>query len=307
MQYPCLPCNRYFGSREALEQHQKNSPVHNKTMYCEACDCHFGSKNALQEHQQASAEHKKSFYCQTCGCFLDSRKALKRHRWNFQFHQTCSENSLDTLADQRRGEVTSSDTWTSDPTLAMKSLILQRFSRILLSANPATSATSAAVVNVLEPVQETREFFMFPELHPNVADAVFPEISLTWFNRDDNDQTFNHEWFTHVMGRFICNNNTCKKAGWNSRKVPIEIRRYKDNGYIAIVYNQRCKSCDHLGTFELNERSYIERVAYRLKKWAGVEMEVLPYKEVDGLPHERAYCEGCKRGKCREGNRIGSY
>jgi hypothetical protein len=303
MQSSCVPCNRYFGSREALEKHQKYSPVHNKTMYCEACDCYFGSKNAFQEHQQASAVHKQGFYCQTCGCFFDSRKALKRHRWNFRDDQTCSENSPDTLADRRRGEAMSNNTWASDPTLAMTSLILQRFSRIQLSANPAISTTSTATANVPEPVRETREFFMFLELHPNVADAVFPEISLTWFNQDGDDKDFKHEWLSHVMGRFICNNNTCKRPGWGSRKVPIEIKGYEENGYIAIVYNQRCKSCHDLGTFELDEGSYIERVSYWLKIWAGVEMERPPFKKVEGEPHERAYCEGCKRGKCREGNR----
>lgn len=109
------------------------------------------------------------------------------------------------------------------------------------------------------------------------------------------------------MGRFMCNNDTCRKQFWNSRKVPIEIRGFDNNGYIAIVYNQRCKSCDWLGTFELDEQSYIERVAYRLKKWAGVEMEAPPINGTEGPPHERAYCEGCKRGKCREGVGFGLY
>jgi hypothetical protein len=158
-----------------------------------------------------------------------------------------------------------------------------------------------------ESIQETRESFMFPELHPNVADAVSPEISSTWFNDDEFDDEFDKEWFTHIMGRFICNNNFCKKRVWNSRKVPIEIRGYDDNGYSAIVYNQRCKSCDQLGIFELNEQSYIERVAYRLKKWGGVEMEAPPFNRIEGAPHERAYCEGCKRGKCREGDGFQLY
>ncbi|KAF1843206.1 uncharacterized protein K460DRAFT_289518 [Cucurbitaria berberidis CBS 394.84] len=148
---------------------------------------------------------------------------------------------------------------------------------------------------------------MFPELHPNITDAVSPEISSIWFNEDDDNEDFDHERFTHVMGRFICNNSTCEKRFWDSRKVPIEIRGYEDNGYTAIVYNQSCKSCDRLGTFELDERSYIERVAYRLKKWAGVEMEAPPFKRIEGPPHERAYCEGCKRGKCREGDGFELY
>jgi hypothetical protein len=86
--------------------------------------------------------------------------------------------------------------------------------------------------------------------------------------------------------------------------VSIEIRGYDNNGYSAIVYNQRCKSCNRLGTFELNERSYTERVAYRLKKWAGIEMEAPPFNRIAGLPHEQAYCEGCRRGRCQEGDGV---
>jgi hypothetical protein len=38
--------------------------------------------------------------------------------------------------------------------------------------------------------------------------------------------------------------------------------------------------------------SYVERVAYRLKKWCGVELE------------RPEFCEGCKAGHCGEGRRI---
>jgi hypothetical protein len=272
MDYSCVPCDRYFGSREALEEHQKASPV-----------------------------HKKSFYCHTCNCFLSSKKALKRHKWDFRIYQTCSENPMNASLDWGRGEAASSNAWARDPTLDMVSLV-QRFSQIRVSPNPTSNAKPTAGLNVPEPIQETREFFMFPELQPNVADAVFPEISSTWFNEDENDEDFDREHFTHVMGKFICNHKTCKKQFWGSWKVSIEIRRYDYFGYSAIVYNQRCKSCDQLGTFELNERSYIERVAYRLKRWAGVQMEAPPFDEGDSPPHEVKYCEGCKRGKCREGD-----
>jgi hypothetical protein len=149
---------------------------------------------------------------------------------------------------------------------------------------PPTITTHPQTVrdDILQPTQEAREFFTFPELHPTVTDAVFPEISSTWFNDVDDDDNVGHECFTHIMGRFICNNNDCKKRGWDSRKVPIEIKGYDDNGYIAIVYNQRCTSCNRLGTFELDERSYIERVSYRLKKWAGVKMERPPFNGIKG-------------------------
>jgi hypothetical protein len=52
--------------------------------------------------------------------------------------------------------------------------------------------------------------------------------------------------------------------------VIIQIRGYSGNGYNAVVFNQRCRSCDWLGALTLDEKSYIDRVAYRLKKWAGV-------------------------------------
>jgi hypothetical protein len=273
MDYSCVPCDRYFGTNEALEQHEQYSPLHNRTFHCQYCDWSFGSNKTLKKHRRV---------CQAAsGWPLDPVETL--------LHQGCDEDL-------------SSNTQPTSPTVDPRSL-LERFSLMFVSAIPPTITTHSKIArdDVSKPTQETREFFMFPELHPNVTDAVSPEISWTWFNDADDDDNFDNKWFTHVMGRFICNNNACKKRFWDSKKVPIEIRGYDDNGYSATVYNQRCKSCDRLGTFELYERSYVERVAYRLKKWAGVEMEAPPFNGVEGPPHERDYCEGCKRGKCREG------
>jgi hypothetical protein len=182
----------------------------------------------------------------------------------------------------------------------MPALALQRYAQKFVSANPVTTTTpqKRAKKNISKTVQETREFFMFPELHADISKAVFPEITSTWFNENDDDDQSNHEYPTYVMGRFVCNNNACKKQLWVSGKVFIEIRGYDGNGYSAVVYNQRCKSCNSLGTFVLGEQSYIDRVAYRLKYWAGVR-EKRPYHgEATGPPHERDFCEGCRRGKC---------
>jgi hypothetical protein len=219
MDYPCLLCDRYFGSTGALEQHQRDSPKHKKA-------------------------------------------------------------------------------------LDVPALTFERHARVPASANPAPTTTFSKIAkgNVPKPTQETREFFMFPALHANVAEAVFPEITSTWFHENDNDDNFNHEWLTHVMGSFKCKNKVCKKKHWFSKKVPIQIRGYDGNGYSAVVYNQRCKSCDWLGTFLLDEESYIDRVTYWLKRWAGVRMARPNHKRKKGLPHERAFCEGCKRGKCRDGD-----
>lgn len=148
--------------------------------------------------------------------------------------------------------------------------------------------------------RETRSSFMFPSLHQDVINAVSDDIASIWFQEDESNKDGNNEYSTHVMGKFRCNNSTCMTDGWSSKKVAMLIRGYRENGYHAIVFNQRCKACGQLGSLALNEESYIDRVAYRLKKWAGVPLERQEYTTEEGLPHERSFCEGCKRGVCRQ-------
>jgi len=147
-----------------------------------------------------------------------------------------------------------------------------------------------------------RTSLMFPSLHQDVINAVSDEIASTWFHEKDSDRDSNNEYSTHVMGKFKCNNNACSTVGWGSKKVAIRIRGYPRNGYNAVVFNQCCKSCNQLGTLTLDEKSYVDRVAYRLKKWAGVPMEHQYYPPKKGLPHKRNLCEGCKRGVCQQTN-----
>jgi hypothetical protein len=80
------------------------------------------------------------------------------------------------------------------------------------------------------------------------------------------------------------------------------MRGYQENGYNAVVFNQRCKLCDRLGTLTLDERSYIDRVAYRLKKWAGIQLERQYYAQIQGLPHKTDLCQGCTSGVCQQRN-----
>ena len=151
-----------------------------------------------------------------------------------------------------------------------------------------------------KPKRETKTSFMFPLLHQNVSDAVSDEIQSTWFNEKGSDKHCNNKYSTNVMGKFKCNNNSCSNRGWASKKVAILIRGYPKNGYDAVIFNQRCQSCNRLGAFTLDENSYVERIAYRLKKWAGVWMEEQRYSEKVGPPHKRELCEGCKGGYCQQ-------
>lgn len=83
--------------------------------------------------------------------------------------------------------------------------------------------------------------------------------------------------------------------------------RYPGAEYNARVYKQRCRRCNSLGDLFLEDGGpYAERVAYRIKKWCGVEMEPSTYvvKKTKG-PHEYELCEGCKAGHCKEGGFYG--
>ncbi|KAK4163086.1 zinc-binding domain-containing protein [Cladorrhinum sp. PSN259] len=147
---------------------------------------------------------------------------------------------------------------------------------------------------------------MFPNLHQKVKDAleqdpdgavVSPVPSFDGSANFDNHQEV---YYTHVMGNFRCSSNKCKREG--SKKVSIEIVRFKKNKYNASVFGQRCEKCNELGMLKLHEKSYVDRVVYRLKRWAGIK----PKKPMrrrplwDKPPHQRQLCEGCKIGRCKE-------
>lgn len=80
--------------------------------------------------------------------------------------------------------------------------------------------------------------------------------------------------------------------------------RYPGAEYNARVYKQRCRRCNALGELFLeNGGSYAERVAYRIKKWCGIEMQPSTYiVKKTKKPHEENLCEGCKAGRCGEGD-----
>ena len=149
---------------------------------------------------------------------------------------------------------------------------------------------------------ETRTSFTSPSLHEDVVNAVSHSMDFTWFCESNSDRGTNNKYTTHVMGKFRCMKKGCCTNGWSSKKVAILIRGYAENGYNAVVFNQRCKTCNQLGSLTLNEKSYVERVAYRIQKWAGVQLEQQYYASKGGIPHKKEFCEGCKRGVCRQTN-----
>jgi hypothetical protein len=141
---------------------------------------------------------------------------------------------------------------------------------------------------------------MYSRYHEEVATAVAAHIAATPdFNSADTDKGIRNEYSTYVMGTFRCYNSNCSTQLWGSGKVTILIRKYQGGSYNAVVFMQRCEGCNRLGKLKMDKTSYIERVTYRLLKWAGVTPEPPSYRAKKTPPHKAHLCEGCKRGVCR--------
>ena len=144
-----------------------------------------------------------------------------------------------------------------------------------------------------------RRWSMYSVLHDDVS-RLLEEDGLHFdFHENDDAGSCIEEYDTNIMGRFICRNRKCDCGGWSSKKVAITIRMYPGARYNARVYNQRCRKCNSLGEPRLDD-SYAERVAYRLKKWCGIEMDRPTYSGQSEGPHQSDLCEGCKNGHCSE-------
>ena len=144
-----------------------------------------------------------------------------------------------------------------------------------------------------------RKWSMYPDLHDDVS-LLLEEDNLYFdFHEDDNSRDCTNEYDTNIMGKFTCPNRACSSRKWSSRRIAITVRMYPGARYNARVYNQRCQGCDSLGVPSL-DGSYAERVAYRLKRWSGIEMERPAYSGQSKGPHQTERCEGCKEGHCTQ-------
>lgn len=140
---------------------------------------------------------------------------------------------------------------------------------------------------------------MYPRLHNRVLRLLEDEDLFFDFHGVDDSRNCVEQYDTNIMGRFQCGNQACHSDGWSSRKIAITIRMYSDDRYNARVYHQRCESCNWISRPFLDD-SYAERVAYRLKKWSGIEVEAPPFFGQSNGPHQSSLCEGCRAGHCSE-------
>jgi hypothetical protein len=140
---------------------------------------------------------------------------------------------------------------------------------------------------------------MYPALHDSVGRLLEEDgLSFTFFAIDEDEGSI-EEYDTNIMGRFECLNNACRRSGWGSKVISFTVRMYPEQQYHARVYHQRCKGCRSLSQ-PVPDDSYAERIAYRLKKWSGIEMDRPSFTaRAIERPHESALCEGCKHGHCK--------
>jgi len=150
------------------------------------------------------------------------------------------------------------------------------------------------------PPKSTKESYsLYPDLHDEVSESLAEDGLTFQFFKTDDARSSIKSWDTNVMGKFKCHNPKCKNDGWSSKRIAITIRMYNGRKYNARIYHQRCIKCKLISRPELNH-SYADRVAYRLKKWSGIQQDVPTYAGRSERPHEVKLCEGCRLGRCSQ-------
>lgn len=229
---------------------------------CEPCHRDFTSDESLQQHKRDSAAHK--FGCTTCDRRFKSDKALEQHYQNAAVHAQPTENPIALAVTQEQKPNTK-----QKPPMKQKS-----------ATKPKTA----------------KKCSIYPSFHNGVSDLLSKDNLSFSFHEKDEERSCIKDYDTKIMGQFTCSNTTCQ-AVCSSKQISITIREYSNECYNARVYHQSCKRCQMTSEPQLNY-SYAERVAYRLKKWSGFQMEPPPFSGQSNGPHRIDLCEGCKQGHC---------
>lgn len=142
-----------------------------------------------------------------------------------------------------------------------------------------------------------QEAYFLPDLHHLVATAVGSYIpSIRWNAREPIYGHCHKE--TYVSGRFVCLQPDCGHS-WRSNMICLTIWALPQVDYYTIIEGQRCERCQKVGSLMMDEDVYAERVAYYLKKWAGVEVGPEPFAVGVPRSHRKDLCVGCRNGHCR--------
>jgi DNA-directed RNA polymerase subunit RPC12/RpoP len=288
--YDCETCDRTFPSEEALHQHERDSPAHAITYDCETCNRTFTSEEALHQHKRDSPAHAVTYDCETCDRTFISEEALHQHERDSPAHaitydcETCnrtfiSEEALHQHKRDSPAHAITYDSETCDKTFTSEEALHQ---------HERDSSTHASA----------KGWSMHASLHDDVSQLLKADGLLVEFHATGGFQDCVESYDTNIMGRFNCSYAACPVQKWSSKMIAITIRLYRNQRYNAIVWHQRCQHCNSLGQPML-DGTYAERIAYRLKRWFGIQVEVPYYSGQSHGPHQRDLCEGCNNGHCR--------
>ncbi|KAF1999570.1 hypothetical protein P154DRAFT_523126 [Amniculicola lignicola CBS 123094] len=224
--------------------------------------------------------------CVLCGRDFNSNEALQQHKRDSPAHKfdytTCDRRfrSATALAQHLRDAAVHTQSFKHLTTFA----IPPRKRKPTTKQKPSTKP---------EPI---KKWSMYPSLDTDVSDLLSEDNLFFSFYEKDDDNSCIDDYDTNIMGQFACTNPACT-AVWTSKQIAITIRRYSNKRYNARVYYQSCKRCRTASEPQL-DYSYAERVAYRLKKWSGVQVEPPFFSGQSNGPHMSDLCEGCKEGHC---------
>ena len=300
--HDCGVCHRSFLSEAALNQHERD--LHRAKYDCKSCDRSFSTEGALQQHERDSPAHQATFGCKHCNRSFSTRGALQQHERDSPAHQAtfgeasqhykrgspAQETTFDREISHR--STPSEDGPPANPsTFGCEKCDRSFFSKDAMQQHERDSPAHASV----------RSWSMHLSLHDEVLQLIAPDgLSVTFFEAGGFEDC-TRDYDTHIMGHFTCTNKACRTDRWSSKKIAITIRLYRGERYNAVVWHQRCKRCDTCGKPTL-DYTYAERIAYRLRVWSGIRVESrgLYHRNV-GPPHQKALCEGCKAGHCKDG------
>lgn len=332
----CKACKRRFRTANALRQHTKDThhrasealggPARETSgmavrLECGFCKRHFGSDTALLQHQKDLPGHVigspscgttgglETTKCAPCGRPFASMEALRQHKRDSPAHASISSpgavlevpvHAIPVNVPLGHPAVQPNQSTLQQHNLIKRSTTLHcpRCDRSFHSNNALQAHTKSSHVQ-----PENNPWSMHPDLHEEVSQHLEANgLSVEFYEEGEPEDPI-QDYDTKIMGAFTCPNQSCRIQRWYSRTIAISIQLYDDEQYNAIVWHQRCRKCESIGSLELDVQSYVDRVVYRLGKWLGLHAQPPPFSENGGPPHKRELCEGCKRGHCQEGHR----
>lgn len=298
MPITCEICHRLFGSQEALQQHIRDLPSHSTAFDCKDCDRVFKTEGALQQHIRDSSTHSATFDCTECRRNFKTEEALQQHTRDSPAHPTvfnCSECSRVFRTEEALQQ------HIRDSPVHPTRFDCNECSRVFRTQGALQQHVRDSPSHADDENSErgTQSFDMRPSLHCEVNELL-QQYGLSFtFSPIDDSHEFLNEHDTSIMGKFNCTKTSCAKLRWTSKQIAITIRQLSGFRYNARIYHQQCELCRTISRPEL-DKSYAERVSYRLAKWSGVAVQEPPKSGHSRRPHQSTLCEGCRHGRCRQ-------